>query len=138
MARLNTRPSVVGNPRTRTTRVEPVDTSDQENQDPSAQTAEKEKESVMSSRHSSPLSLPTPTSDDNSTQRGQKRKRAVEQTRETRSENGDGSEDEEERFNKYFDPNQDPETRRQTKREARALERDFQGKLIRGLFFDKR
>jgi len=40
----------------------------------------------------------------------------------------DGMEDEDdEDFLKYFDPNQDPEVRRQLKKKARELEQDFQG-----------
>lgn len=64
-------------------------------------------------------SLPTPTSGDNSDQRPQKRRRT----------DGPISErdEAEARFTRYFDPNQDPDERREIKSRSRALERDFNG-----------
>jgi hypothetical protein len=67
---------------------------------------------------SPPASLPTPTSENNDSSRGQKRKRVVVTVPE-----GD---EETDKFNKYFDPNQDPDVRRDVKRRSRALEREFQ------------
>jgi hypothetical protein len=64
-------------------------------------------------------SLPTPTSDRNDSARGQKRRRAAPSPLE--------ADEEEERFNRYFDPNQNPDVRRDVKRRSRALEREFQG-----------
>lgn len=58
--------------------------------------------------------------------RGQKRKR-VELPPPPGGPNEDGVG--QDKFTKYFDPNQDPEIRRQIKRESRALEREFNGKL---------
>lgn len=87
-----------------------------------------------SDRPASRASLPTPSSYDSEsdTTRGQKRKRGGEQTRE------DESDEEEARFNRYFDPNQDPEERREVKRKSRALEREFHGRLrgagLRGIW----
>lgn len=66
-------------------------------------------------------SLPTPNSDTNEGNRGAKRKRVPARVDE---------QDEEAVFNKYFDPNQDPEVRRDVKRRSRALERRFQGKRL--------
>ena len=79
-------------------------------------------------------SLPTPTSDGSGEARGQKRKRV--ELRGTRSSGtqADVDEDEddeeaaaEEKYNRYFNPHQDPEDRRQIKRKSRALERNFLG-----------
>lgn len=72
-------------------------------------------------------SLPTPTSDSSNEARGQKRKRV-----EIRGnvDNDDDLEADEAKFNKYFNPNQDPEERRQIKRKSRALEREFQGQYM--------
>lgn len=83
---------------------------------------------------SSRRSLPTPstdTSNRSSEARGQKRKRAVVQRAEERSDDvTDGEQqDEEARFNRHYDPHQDPEERREIKRKSRALEREFHGKL---------
>jgi hypothetical protein len=44
----------------------------------------------------------------------------------TGSPNGAGGEDEE-KFIRYFDPNQDADERRDLKRKSRALEREFNG-----------
>ena len=129
MARLNTRPSIVGEPRAGTPNAASNNASDQENRDPRSQRARRGKNAAMSSRSSSPPSLPTPASGENNTLRGQKRKRNVEPPSGTQMTSGNGPDEDEERFNKYFDPNQDPEARRQTKREARALEREFNGEL---------
>lgn len=71
-------------------------------------------------------SLPTPTWEQSDGSRGQKRKR-VEVPRATQSELD--SEDEDEKFKRYYDPNQDPEDRRENKRKSRALEREVMGKL---------
>lgn len=72
------------------------------------------------------VSLPTPTSDgSNDASRGQKRKRV-----EVVPSASQYEDPEEERFNKYFDPNQDPEARRDVKRKSRALEREFNGKPV--------
>lgn len=73
--------------------------------------------------------MPTPESGSSGDARGQKRKRIGTRTEE---DNEAGEEEEEEddveaKFNKYFDPNQDPEERRQLKKRSRALERGFAG-----------
>ena len=73
-------------------------------------------------------SLPTPTSDSSSEARGQKRKRV--ETRRANNEDNEDLEEDEAKFNRFFDPNQDPEERRQIKRKSRALERQFQGKHL--------
>lgn len=71
-------------------------------------------------------SLPTPDSGSSGDARGQKRKRAG-----ARTEDGDEAEMDEEdieaRFNKYFNPNQDVDERRELKKKSRALEREFAG-----------
>lgn len=68
-------------------------------------------------------SLPTPTSGASSEGGSSKRKRV---------DNGDDERDEvEERFTRYFDPNQDPGKRREIKRKSRALERDFNGTCLK-------
>lgn len=70
-------------------------------------------------------SLPTPVSEESSdTTRGQKRKRAPQGTQSLEVAEDD------EKFTRYFDPNQDPEIRRQVKRKSRALEREFNGMEI--------
>ncbi|KAF2764525.1 hypothetical protein EJ03DRAFT_281838 [Teratosphaeria nubilosa] len=66
-------------------------------------------------------SLPTPNSDGGDA-RGQKRKRVIAQ-REQTEEAEDGSEEKD--FTKHYDPNQDPDERREVKRQSRALEREF-------------
>lgn len=68
-------------------------------------------------------SLPTPTSGgSNDARGGQKRKRTDQPTSTQTYEDF-----EEERFHRYFDPNQDAEERRTIKRKSRALEREFNG-----------
>lgn len=77
-------------------------------------------------------SLPTPESGGSGDSRGQKRKR-VEVRREQDEDDGEEEEEEEgeegieARFNKYFNPNQNPEERRDLKKRSRALERGFAG-----------
>ena len=73
-------------------------------------------------------SLPTPVSDESETARGQKRKRTEQAT-----QSGAGQDEDDEKFTKYFDPNQDPEIRRQVKRKSRALEREFNGEYSKDL-----
>lgn len=70
-----------------------------------------------------PAKLPTPTSD-NGASAGSKRKRGVASA--GRVASGD-EHDEEPEFTQYYDPNQDPEERRNLKRKSRALEREFNG-----------
>ena len=79
-------------------------------------------------------SLPTPESGESSDARGQKRKRVEARAQRDREEDdadAGGEEGEgagvEAKFNKYFDPNQDPEERRDLKKRSRALERGFAG-----------
>lgn len=102
------------------------DSSDQENRDPSINRRDKGKGRAVDSSEHQRSSLPTPNSDDSAASRGQKRKR-----HETiPGEQGEEDEDfanEEARFNRYFDPNQDQDERREVKRKSRALERDFAG-----------
>ena len=40
------------------------------------------------------------------------------------------SDEDEERFNRYFDPNQNPERRREVKKQTRILDREFQGENL--------
>lgn len=68
--------------------------------------------------------LPTPVSDESETARGEKRKCGQHATQSLKVPS------EEDRFTQYFDPNQDPEQRRQVKRKSRALEREFNGKAM--------
>lgn len=72
--------------------------------------------------------LPTPTSDGSSGRRGQKRKRAhVPSVTEEL--------DQEEKFRRFYDPDQNPDIRREIKRKSRALEREFaenRDDLLRG------
>ena len=76
----------------------------------------------------SQASLPTPTSaDEPGDVRAQKRRR-TQGPGTTGSPNGDAVDDEEDKFTRYFDPNQDAEERRTIKRKSRALERDFNGR----------
>ena len=75
-------------------------------------------------------SLPTPSSENSDESRGQKRKRADACSTSHVDEDAEEEDEdvgEERRFNKYFDPNQDADERREIKRQSRALERDFQG-----------
>jgi len=81
------------------------------------------------------MNLPTPASDDSSHSRGHKRKRApageqsagVASASEEEEEEVDEEQREAAKFVKYFDPNQNPDQRREIKRKSRALEREFQG-----------
>jgi len=127
MARLNTRPSVLSaSSRHASETPQPGGSSDQENRDPSATARAKGKQRAMP-RPQQRSSLPTPTSDGGDASRGQKRKRV-----ELQPTSGAGDTDGQlERFNRFFDPNQDPEVRRQVKRKSRALEREFQGTWAR-------
>jgi non-structural maintenance of chromosomes element 4 len=77
-------------------------------------------------------SLPTPASEGSDAARGQKRKRTA--PTDDLEEEDDELNEEELRFNRYFDPNQDPEVRRDIKRKSRALEREFQGKSFNHRF----
>ena len=100
-------------------------TSDQENRDPGTRRRDKGKgrASDMPSRSN----LPTPTSaDEPGDSRTHKRRRTQEPGR-TGSPNVGAVDEEEDRFTRYFDPNQDADERRTIKRKSRALERDFNG-----------
>ncbi|KAK1086149.1 hypothetical protein LTR48_003856 [Friedmanniomyces endolithicus] len=104
----------------------PGTNSDQENQDPVPARSDKGKGRAMSLPHPRPQqrasrAAPTP---DTSDVRGQKRKRTTRPTQET-STPEDVDEDYQ-KFHEFYDPNQDPETRREQKRKSRALEREFQ------------
>ena len=68
-------------------------------------------------------SLPTPTSEPGDTSRGPKRKRVERRPADPEEED----EQEDAKFNRYYDPNQDAETRRENKRKSRALEREYLG-----------
>lgn len=116
MARLNTRPSVSSS-RWQSATPQRDNTSDQENRDPKA-TAQPDKQRPMERSK-----LPTPGSDNSNASRGQKRKRAGPEAHATQGADKEHSA----KFNKYFDPNQDPQLRREVKRKSRALERNFQG-----------
>ena len=133
MARLNARPSHASTAASsRYTSATPRDSSDQENRDPTPRVRmDKGKERASDTPATS--NLPTPTSDESNGPRGQKRKRI-----EIRPQHGRGGtqheddedeevDEEEAKFNRYFDPNQDADERRQITRRSRALERDFQG-----------
>lgn len=113
MARLTNRPSIASSRYTSTT---PDPRLDQENMDPNEQRRDKGKQRAST--------LPTPPSnDDQSTaSKGQKRKRTIPVVT-TPEDNEEEEEDEE--FTRYFDPNQNPEERREVKRRFRELERDF-------------
>ena len=124
MARLNTRQSVPSSRQASAT-PRPGNISDQENRDPGTGARQKGKQRVMPPSHRS--SLPTP-SDGSDTSRGHKRRRIDADSHPTQgAEEGD---EDLQRFNKYFNPNQDPEIRRAVKRKSRALEREFQGEEI--------
>ncbi|KAK0791191.1 hypothetical protein LTR02_013686 [Friedmanniomyces endolithicus] len=104
----------------------PGSNSDQENQDPVPARSDKGKGGAMSPPHPRPQqrasrAVPTPDTTD---ARGQKRKRTTRPTQET-STPEDVDEDYQ-KFHEFYDPNQDPETRREQKRKSRALEREFQ------------
>lgn len=142
MARLNTRPSS----RYASEMPGPAsgagagDTSDQENHDP-VPAIRMDKGKGRAVDRPSRVSLPTPASDSSNEARGVKRKRLQPQRRATEvveEDEDDAPEEEEEeevdeeegeaaKFVRYFDPNQDPEVRREIKRKSRALEREFQG-----------
>ncbi|KAK4949382.1 hypothetical protein LTR10_012000 [Elasticomyces elasticus] len=126
MARLNTRPSHAPSSRFASATPAPGTNSDQENADPSTihQRVDKDKgkgrATMPPPQQRSRSSLPTPTSDSPDAGRGQKRKRG------NMSMPAATQEDEDERkFTEYYDPNQDPEERREGKRKMRNLERDF-------------
>ncbi|KAK5744911.1 hypothetical protein LTR17_001662 [Elasticomyces elasticus] len=126
MARLNTRPSHAPSSRFASATPAPGTNSDQENADPSIihQRVDKDKGKSRATmpppQQKSRSSLPTPTSDSPDAGRGQKRKRG------NMSLPAATQEDEDERkFTEYYDPNQDPEERREGKRKMRNLERDF-------------
>jgi hypothetical protein len=100
--------------------------SDQENREPGARRHDKGK--GRASDMASQGSLPTPTSvDEAGDSRAQKRRR-IQRPDATGSPNDDAVDEEEDRFTRYFDPNQDAEERRTIKRKSRALERDFNGR----------
>lgn len=122
MARINTAPSAASS---RYASATPTSTtSDQENRDP--ETRRRDKGKGRASDMPSQGSLPTPNSvDEQGDLRAQKRRRA-QAPRSHGSPNGDTG-DEEGKFNRYFDPNQDADERRKIKRKSRALEREFNG-----------
>jgi hypothetical protein len=100
-------------------------TSDQENRDPS--TGRRDKGKGRAPDMPSQGSLPTPTSvDEHGTVRAQKRRRT--QGPDTTGSPNEEEADEEGKFTRWFDPNQDAEERRILKRKSRALERKFNGK----------
>ena len=100
--------------------------SDQENREPG--TRRRNKGKGRASDMPSQGSLPTPTSvDEVGDSRAQKRRR-IQRPDASGSPNDDAVDEEEDRFTRYFDPNQDAEERRTIKRKSRALERDFNGR----------
>lgn len=126
MARMNNRPSyasTAASSRYPSATPMPEHSSDQENRDPDMSARDKAKDRAADAGETRRSSLPTPVSD-GSDSRGQKRKLVQIEVAQDDSENEDEAEA---RFNKYFDPNEDPEVRRDIKRKSRALERDFQG-----------
>jgi len=125
MARINTANSTAAS--SRYASETPVsNTSDQENRDPGSRRREKGK--GRASDMPSQASLPTPTSvDEHGDLRAQKRRR-TQGPGATGSPNDEGVDNEEDKFTRYFDPNQDAEERRTLKRKSRALERDFNGR----------
>ena len=128
MARLNTRPShasTAASSRYPSATPQPGDNSDQENHDPGRRRLDKGKGRARGPPARS--SLPTPSSGDSNDARGQKRKRAETNSATHALEEEDEGDTDEAKFNKYFDPNQDVDERREVKRKSRALERDFQG-----------
>ncbi|KAK5118433.1 hypothetical protein LTR62_002947 [Meristemomyces frigidus] len=134
MAHVNTRPSHVSSTRYGTATPGPGGGSDQENQDPEGNTRrDKGKQRAMPPPSGSTLPTPTSDADENENEsRGHKRKRTTIPPRgpQTQSEV-----EQEEEFTRYFDPNQDPEMRRQVKKKVRALEREFhenREELLRG------
>ncbi|EME45398.1 hypothetical protein DOTSEDRAFT_170771 [Dothistroma septosporum NZE10] len=142
MARLNTRPSTIAgaNSPIRGTPALDNNYSDQENEEPEAERPRRDKGKGRASEMSGRSTLPTPDSDTRDTAPARKRKRAEAQSA-TQAEDidsdGEVPQDPEdvERFNRYYNPAQDPEQRRQVKRKSRALEREFNEKrdeLIKG------
>lgn len=127
MARLHTRPSHVPSSRFASATPGPDNISDQENRDPMEAARDKGKGRASDTQSQRRSTLPTPTSDGNES-RGQKRKRREVQFDATQATDAEVDSDEES-FNKYFDPNQDAEERREIKRQSRALEREFHGRL---------
>nr|POE62268.1 hypothetical protein CFP56_70655 [Quercus suber] len=130
MARRNNRPSDLPGARHEATHSasrynkSPVsgNLSDEENIDPSSIRKNKGKGRAEMPSQSRSDNLPTPNSDtsDNGS-RGQKRKRGT--------GHEDGADFREQAFNRYFDPHQDPDVRRDIKRKSRLLEREFNGRL---------
>lgn len=122
MARLNARPSSI-TPSRLPTQAMHSEESDQENHDPSSRAILKGKARVIDPTPSR-ASLPTPTSDSSNGTRGQKRKRshAPAATQEL--------DDDEEKFRRFYDPDQNLDIRREIKRKTRALEREFAGRCI--------
>lgn len=112
MARLTNRPSVLSS---RHPSVVSESQFDQENMDPNEARHDKGKQRAIAS------TLPTPPSNDDHTvdARGQKRKRVAAPSVVTEEEAED------EAFTRYFDPNQNPDERRDVKRQFRELERGF-------------
>jgi hypothetical protein len=124
MARVNAAPSTARTSR-QSSATSTSTTSDQENRDPS--TTRRDKGKGRASDMPSQGSLPTPTSvDEHGSARAQKRRRT--QGPETTGSPNDEEDDEEGKFTRWFDPNQDAEERRILKRKSRALERKFNGK----------
>lgn len=125
MARINNANSTVASSRY-ASETPTSNTSDQENRDPGARRRDKGK--GRASDMPSQGSLPTPTSvDEGGGSRAHKRRRTQEPNA-TGSPNDEPVDEEEDRFTRYFDPNQDAEERRTIKRKSRALERDFNGR----------
>lgn len=128
MARLNTRPSSVRASHTLSS-PHTSQESDQENYDPSGSPRRdkgKQKASMDSSRQKS---LPTPSTENSDASRGQKRKRHQHTQQLTQpSDIPDDVDPEDPTYNRYFDPDQKPEARRDVKRKSRALHRQFQGR----------
>lgn len=126
MARLNTRPSNLPSSRPQSARLSqsarqslvygtdtpaPGTTSDEENTDPHFR--------EVLAKHAMG-NLPTPSDTSENSSHSQKRKRVeVLPLAEHDAQ--------EQAFNKYFDPNQDPDVRREVKRKSRLLEREFNG-----------
>lgn len=74
-------------------------------------------------------SLPTPSTENSDASRGQKRKRPQHTQQLTQpSDIPDDVDPEDPTYNRYFDPDQKIEARRDVKRKSRALHRQFQGK----------
>ncbi|CAK4032923.1 Non-structural maintenance of chromosomes element 4 A [Lecanosticta acicola] len=122
MARLNTRRSSF--PASRSLSSPPSSSqSDQENNDPSeAPRRDKGKQRATDMPPSRNRSLPTPSTEGSDGSRGQKRKRP--QLTQP-SDIPDELDENDAKYNRYFDPDQNPEARRQVKRKSRALHRDF-------------